>query len=271
MLDSLPNIQPRALGHAVLSAKLRGEISVIDGLHQSGCMRILFPRGERTLDAVLINTSGGVTGGDQISVSARVGQGSALTLTTQAAERAYRAQQGQTGRITNDITVEENGVLKWLPQEMILFNGCNLDRQLNVELAPTATALLVEPIVFGRTAMGETLDNIRFKDRISVRRDGKPLYLDGISMIGDTAGQLTRAAIGKGAGAMASVIYVAPDAEAYLSPLRKHLPSLGGASLLAPDVLVVRIVAQDSFVLRRSLIPVVERLSNAQLPRTWRL
>lgn len=271
MLDSLPHIQPRALGHAALSAKLRGETSVIDALHQSGCMRVLFPSGGRALDAVLINTSGGVTGGDQISVSARVGQGSALTLTTQAAERAYRAQQGQTGRIATDITVEHDGALNWLPQEMILFNGCNLDRQLSVELAQTATALIVEPIVFGRTAMGEILNHIRFKDRIAVRRNDKPLYLDGILMVGSASAKLARTAIGKGAGAIASVVYVAPDAEALLNLVRTHLPPYGGASLLAPDVLVARIVAQDSFVLRHSLIPVLECLSNAPLPRPWSL
>ncbi|MCL4133646.1 UNVERIFIED_CONTAM: hypothetical protein GTU68_037245 [Idotea baltica] len=234
-------------------------------------MRVLFPRGGPALDAVLINTSGGVTGGDCISVTAQVGQGSALTLTTQTAERAYRAQPTETGRVTTDISVANDGSLKWLPQEMILFNGCNLDRRLNVELAQSATALLVETIVFGRAAMGEKLDDIRFKDRISVCRNGSPLYLDGISMGGDVSAQLTRAAVAQGSGAMTSVVYVAPDAEALLNPIRAILPPFSGASLLAKDVLVIRLVAQDSFVLRQGLIPLLERLSNGPLPKTWRL
>ncbi len=271
MLDSSPIKQPRALGTAVLSSKSRGAASVIDDLHQSGCMRLLFPRADASLDAVLINTSGGVTGGDKISFSARVGQGSSMTMTTQAAERAYRAQHAETGRIKNEITVEANAALRWLPQEMILFNGCNLERRLNVSLAPTATALIVESIVFGRAAMKETLDEFRFKDRISVTRDGVPLYLDGISMAGNGTAHLAHEAVANTAGAMASVVYVAPDAEAQLGPVREQLPNCGGASLLGEDVLVVRLVASDSFMLRQSLIPVLERLSNAPLPTAWKL
>lgn len=271
MLDVSSHIQPRAIGRASVSSKQRGTASVIDTLHQSGCLRVLFPRGGAALDAVMINTAGGVTGGDELAVSATVGQGSALTLTTQAAERAYRAQQAQTGQIATDIAVEDGATLQWLPQEMILFDGCSLDRKLTVDLAPNASALLAETVVFGRTAMKETLSDIRFDDRITVRRDGVPIYLDGVSMTGDAAAQLARLAIGQGAGAMASVIFAAPNAEALLDQVRKRLPPTGGASLLAPDLLVARLVATDSYLLRQSLIAILERLSNTPLPRTWRL
>lgn len=271
MLDTHYGLQPRAKGGVVLSSKRRGSVSVIDHLHQSGCLRALFPRGGTSLDAVLINTSGGVTGGDNIAVSATVGAGSALTLTTQAAERAYRAQPGQIGRIATRLSVAEGGYLNWLPQEFLLFDGCNLDRSLNVALAGDARALLVEPVVFGRTAMGETLGDITFRDRISVTRDGMPLYLDGVAIGGDAAAQLARPAVGHGMTAMASFVYVAPDALARIQAVRALLPATGGVTLLADDVLVGRIVAADSYLLRCALIPVLERLSGAAVPRTWRL
>ncbi len=121
MLDSQYGLQPRAKGGVFLSSKRRDTLSVIDDLHQSGCMRVLFPQGGATLDAVLINTSGGVTGGDEIAIAATVGAGSAMTLTTQAAERAYRAQVGQTGHITTTLKVDAGGSLNWLPQEFLLF------------------------------------------------------------------------------------------------------------------------------------------------------
>jgi len=271
MLDTLSIIQPRAKGHAILSSKLRDGANVIDDLHQAGCLRVLFPRGGPALDAVLINTSGGVTGGDRIAVSAQVGENSALTITTQAAERAYRSQPDETGEITTDATVLDGAMLRWVPQELILFEGCRLRRKLTVNLAPTARALVVEPVVFGRVAMGETLQNIYFRDRVTINRGGLPIYRDGVDLSGDATAQLSQMAVANGATAMASVIYIAPNAAAQLKAIRACLPQTGGASLLADDMLVVRLLGPDSYVLRQSLIPILERLSIAPLPATWRL
>lgn len=271
MLDDQYGLQPRAKGGVTLSSKRRGAVSVIDDLHQSGCLRLLFPRGGEALDAVLINTSGGVTGGDNITVAATVGAGSEMTLTTQAAERAYRAQPGQIGQITTRLDVAASGSLNWLPQEILLFDGSNLRRSLDVSLADGAKALLVEPVVFGRTEMGETLTDIMFRDRISVTRNDQPIYRDGVTLQGNVAAQLARRAIGQGMIAMANIIYAAPDAHTRLSAVRALMPATGGASLLADDLLVGRIMAADSYLLRRSLIPIIERLSGAAVPRTWRL
>lgn len=272
MLDiASSRLQPRAKGALVLSSKRRDGRSVIDGLHQSGCLRMLFPNGGHALDAVMINTSGGVTGGDNITVTASVGADSAMMLTTQAAERAYRAQPDQTGQITTQLHVAAGGTLHWLPQELLLFDGCRLSRKLDVKLQADARALLIEPVVFGRTAMGETLTDITFRDRISVTRDGRPVYRDGVQMAGDAVAMLARPAIGQGMSAMATVIYAHPDAAARLKGVRKLLPDTGGVSLLSDDLLVGRIMAQDSYLLRRALIPVLELLSGATVPKTWRL
>ena len=271
MLDNQFGLQPRAKGGVNLSSKRRGDVNVIDSLHQSGCLRVLFPRSAKALDAVLINTSGGVTGGDSLAVSATVGAGSEMTLTTQAAERAYRAQSGQTGRISTTLNVDAGAMLNWLPQELLLFEGCSLRRSLDVSLTGDAVALLVEPVVFGRTAMGETLTDISFHDRICVTRDGHPIYRDGVALHGDVAAQLGRPAIGQGMIAMANIIYAAPDADARLPAVRALLPAAGGASLLAKGLLVARIMAADSYLLRCALIPIIEQLSGAAVPRTWRL
>ena len=271
MLDTLGSFQPRAKGQAVLSSKLCATESVIDDLYQSGCMRILFPRSSPSLSAILINTSGGVTGGDRIAVSGQVGKGSSLTLTTQAAERAYRAQPHEIATIETKIEVADQATLHWLPQELILFDGCRLRRKLGIHLAQTGTALLVEPIIFGRTAMGEMLNDMHFSDRVSITRAGRPIYLDGINLIGDATAQLAHAATGSAATAMASIVYAAPDAARHITAIRALLPQFGGASVLADDLLAVRLLAQDSYLLRKSLIPIIEQLSNTPLPAAWRL
>jgi urease accessory protein len=260
---------PRTKGTLTLSSKSVEGRSGIDRFRTSGAMKALFPRAQ-DVQAILINTSGGLTGGDQIDLSAAAGAGSSLTLTTQAAERAYRSQSGHA-RMSTDLRIEADAQINWLPQEMILFEGSALERRLTADLDQTARFLMVEPIVFGRAAMGESLRSVQFKDRIRINRYGAPLYWDGLDLDGDTVAHLSRPGVAAKAGAMVSLIYVAPDAEAHLPALRAALPATGGASLLRPDLLTLRFVAPDSFELRRSLIPILERLTKDQLPTSWRL
>lgn len=239
-------------------------------LRQSGAMKLLFPRPDSAaLQAIVINTAGGVTGGDDFSLNACAEEGAFLSLTTQAAERIYRAQPGQLGKIRNRLRVKAGARLHWLPQETILYDACAVQRRLAVDLDEGASLLLVEPLVFGRAAMGEVLSAINFRDRIEVRRAGRPIYLDAINLEGDASAHLAAPHVAAGAGALATLVYVAPDAEAHLARLRALLPPSAGASLLGPDILVARILASDGFELRRSLIPILRHLSADALPRSW--
>lgn len=271
-ITPVPNApsQPRAVGDVRLSVKPRGSRSVIDGFRQSGSMKCLFPRQvQNGLDAVLVNTAGGVTGGDHFQVSAYAQRGTELTLTTQACERAYRAQQDTTGRVRTSLRVGDGARLNWLPQETILFDGSALDRKLRVELADNAHLLLVEPLIFGRAAMGELVKSALLNDRIEIRRNGRPQYLDAVRLNGDLDAHMAQRFVGRGALAMASVVMIDPRAEAHLRTLRDLLPDTAGASLFHDDTLVLRCLAEDSFELRRTLIPVLKHLGNGPLPRCW--
>lgn len=267
--SALP-VQPRAIGHVSLSVKSERGTTALENLRQSGSLRCLFPRTDsKTLEAVLVNTAGGITGGDRFQVSAQVATGTSLTLTTQTCERAYRAQPDQSGRLQSTLHVEQGSHLNWLPQETILFKDSNLQRSLNLTLEVGASALLVEPMVFGRQAMGEELTNMRLQDRIDIRRSGNPLFLDATQFDGDMAAHLDNPHIAAGARAMALLVYIAPDAESLLQPVRNALPERAGASLIGEDMFVARILADDSYLLRKHLIPILNRLSKNQLPKCW--
>lgn len=262
--------QPRARGAVRLDVVQRHGQTRLNGLRQSGSMRSLFPRCSGTdMQTVLINTAGGITGGDAFSTGFSVGDGATLTLTTQAAERAYKAQTGQTGRVDNQIAVGAKARVNWLPQETILFDGSALRRRLLVELDVEASALIVEPLVFGRAAMGEQVNNAVFSDHIELRRQGELLFLDRTQLRGDIAAHLAGPHLGAGAGALATVLFVHPGAGAHLSPIREIIGANGGATLLRDDVMFVRMLAADSHVLRQALIPVLTRLSANDLPRPW--
>lgn len=241
-------------------------------LRQAGSLKLVFPTArQHGKEAVIVNTAGGVTGGDRIDIAAELQDGSALTLTTQAAERAYLAQTGEVARVNTTITVGRGARLNWLPQELILFDGSALDRRLSIDLGDDARLLMVEPLVFGRAAMGERLSDITFNDRICIRRNGRPLYLDGASFGANVTSHLQRPAIAGGAGAMVSMVYVAPDAAAHLEAIRAMLPDTAGASLLHYDMIVMRLLATDGYEMRRSLIPILDILTENNLPTAWRL
>jgi len=261
---------PRARGRVSLSVKPGVRGTVLDRLYQAGSFKAVFPRGQgRGKQAVLVNTAGGVTGGDRFAATAHAGEGTHLTLTTQAAERVYRARPGETGQIENRLSLDDGAGLHWLPQETILFNGCALRRRMRVEMAPAARLLLVEPLIFGRMAMAETLTDANLCDRIEIWRDGVPVYIDALTFGGDVQAHLSRAFIAGGARAMASLVLAAPEAEAMLPRVRRMLPETAGASLLRPDLLCLRLLATDGFELRRSLVPILQPRSEDDLPRPW--
>ncbi|NNK15426.1 MAG: urease accessory protein UreD [Sulfitobacter sp.] len=258
-------------GHVAVRADAYGVTRIAD-LRQSGSMKLVFPTVFRpAAEAILVNTAGGITGGDKYALTANVGQNATLTLTTQAAERAYRAQPGEVGEVSTSLRVESGGSLNWLPQELILFDRCALRRRLDVTLAEGAELLMVEPVVFGRAAMHEELREVNFSDRIRIHRETDPLYIDGMDLRGDAAAHLTHAAIADGARAMVSLVLAAPDAANRLDKLRTMLPPTGAASVMRNDLLVLRLLACDSFVLRRALVPILDFLTQNTLPTSWRL
>ncbi|MEP2418632.1 MAG: urease accessory protein UreD, partial [Marinomonas sp.] len=107
-------VQPRAIGAAMVSAKASRGRSTLSDLRQSGAMKLLFPRPDgEALQAIVINSAGGITGGDVFALNACAEKNAMLSLTTQAAERAYRAQPGLVASVRNSVTVEPGGTLHW--------------------------------------------------------------------------------------------------------------------------------------------------------------
>ena len=265
--------QPRAIGAVHIGCVNGPRGTTLKDLSQQGSLRVLFPRVPEISDllGVTINTAGGITGGDRFTITAHAGTNSRLTLTTQAAERIYRAKGIEVGRLSTDLTVTKGARLDWLPQETILFNRAALQRDLHIKMARDSVFLAVEPLVFGRITMGESLRQISFTDNIRLYRDDELIFADATHLIGDAGAQLASPFMANAAGASAAVLYAAQDADVFLPRIRELLPVTAGASLIRPGVLFARLLAPDSYILRQSLIPVIECLRGTTLPKTWTL
>ena len=272
----------RTRGAGRLSVKMSAGESRIDRLFQDGSARIRIPRVPQgsPLEAVLINTAGGLTGGDRMDWSFEAGEGASMTLATQACEKTYKAHGTSETRVSVQLKLNADSSLAWLPQETILFDRARLARSIEVDMAAGSRLLMVEPLVFGRLAMKESVTEGHFRDRWRIRRDGHLVHAENMRLGPDIADALDRTAVASGGLAMATVLMIAPEAEARLTAARQVIGNSGGASYLStrqpgakiPETgkLLARIVASDSYELRKVLVPLI-RLLNPQggMPKVW--
>ncbi len=262
----------RAIGELRVSVKRRGACSVLDGLGQMGCLKARFPRplAPGWFDAMTVNTSGGVVGGDRLDSIISVGEGARATIAAQSAERFYRALPGSESVVRTSVTIGPDAAAEWLPQETILFDRCALDRRLSIDMSSGSSFLGVEMLVFGRAAMGERVVSARLRDLIQVRRDGNLLLHDAIRLEGEVDRVLERTAIAGGASAVATLVYVAPDAEARLEAVRSVLPEHDCGVSAWNGMLIARILAREGASSRRAVVAALSVLRDGRpLPRVW--
>jgi urease accessory protein len=251
------------------------DVHLVDGrtrrrqLHESGSLRVRFPSPEDDgLTAMFVNTAGGAAGGDRFDIDITAGEGTRLTLSTAAAEKVYRSH-GPAAEINISLRAEAGAHLSWLPQETILFDQARTTRSIDIDLAHSASLLLCEIVVFGRTAMGEMMRTGSFIDRWRLRRGGRLVFAENVRLDGDIGAKLAAPAIANGGLAIATALIV-PGDEALLERLRAVAEQAGtevGVSCWN-GFAMVRICAQDAAKLRADMMALLSQ-SGAMLPRMW--
>jgi urease accessory protein len=240
-------------------------------VHEAGSLRVRFPNrsSEATLDAVIVNTAGGMAGGDRFAVDIKVGAGARLSVTTAAAEKIYRSL-GPDTEIGITLDVAPGGALMWLPQETIVFDHVRLRRSIDVALARDAHLVLAEAAVFGRSAMGEAVIRGSFFDRWRLRVGGALVFAETLRLDGAIAQRLAKRAVANGGVAVASVIkYPGSDADAAaVRALQEDFTGEVGVSAWN-GLVVARLVATNGAALRRDLVAVLAALDASPLPRLW--
>lgn len=261
----------RANGRARVSYKRTDTGSRLEDLHQSGCAKVRLPKiHDGPPVAVLINTAGGLTGGDRLTYEASVRPGAQAIVASQTAERAYKSVTG-VALASSRLDVADGGSLEWLPQEVILFNRSALHRSMDVTLHGNARLLAVESVVVGRTAMGETVDGVDFRDRWRVRRDGRLVFADDARLDGDPGNILKGTAATSGGIAFATLVDCGPHAEERIGQARSILDRLEirAAASAWNGLLTARFVASNGRALRDGLMTFLKAYRAAELPRVW--
>ena len=263
-------LHQRARGEGRIDTQTRDGRTRLLSLYQEGCAKIRLPHTHADhLEAVFINTAGGLTGGDHVSWKAQVAPHAHLVLTTQACERVYRSL-GPAAEVETRLDVAQGAHLDWLPQETILFEHSHLNRSLEIDLAEGATLLAIEAILLGRDAMGESARRSRLQDRWRIRRNGRLVHAEATQLTGADLERDGMSSL-RGANAFATILAIGPNAERKRDQLRALLPGDADIGVSAiGERLILRAFAPSGLALRRLIVPAIAMLTpSGTLPRLW--
>ena len=246
-------------------------------LYQANPCRVLLPRlSDDRVEAVLLNTAGGITDGDHLDYTVTAEDGAQVTATTQAAEKVYRSR-GEDSHVQSRLKIASGAILEWLPQETILFNGAALKRQTRIDMDSSSRLLAMDWLLLGRLASGERLDEASVRDRWRLRRDGRLIWADDFRLHGDIENLRQRPSLLDGALALATLIYAGPEAGQHLETARDLLDACVGRAGVSerPGLLICRFLAPDGLILRRDVEAFLSPFRAAihghthPLPRVW--
>ena len=247
---------------------------------QSGAAKVRFPRvhAHCGVEAVTLNTAGGVTGGDRFSTRFAVGTRAQAVATSAASEKVYRSVGSEPARIEQAVIVGEEATLDWVPQAMIVFDGGRIHRRIEIDLAATARLFAVEALVFGRSAMGERMRDGCVTESWRIRREGRLVYADETRVERDVDRALCRSGVARGWTVYAAGVIQDPAPQSLCSALRDvaqgaeaRAPTRGftcGVGVLN-DLVVWRALGADGRDVIRWIGDALHAVRGRALPRSW--
>ena len=262
-----PKLQ-RAHGRIALS--LCGD--KLEELYQSGCAKLMLPKtyGDMT-EAVMLNTAGGITGGDRLIIKIQVENG-AVVATTQTAERLYRSST-EPAKTQVRLRAVNAATLHWLPQETIIFDGAELDRTICLDMSADSKCLLAETIVMGREAMGEDICVCHFTDNWRLYREGQLFHAESLRLKDRVTEIMAFPAGGNGARLISTVLYAGFDAEQMAGLLTSVVETCSSKCAMScwSDKLVIRLMSPHPRFARADIKRLLSTLSGQPLPRVWQV
>src|SRR5215813_5406020 len=259
-------------GRVVLSGSDNGT-RIVD-VFQRSPIRIMFPTsgGSAVEEAVLINTAGGIAGGDRLECGVTALADASIAVTSQAAEKVYRALS-EPACISTKLKACGAAKLAWLPQETIAFNWARLSRETEIDLSSGAELLALEWLVLGRAAHGEEMVGGHITDSWRVKKDGRLIWADSFRATNEMFPHLHRKALLSNCKAVGTLIYFGPDPDRRLEFLRDMAPSLEChcAATSAGGLIIVRFAAKVASDLKLALRSFLQRFSRELGPGPFRV
>lgn len=139
--------------------------------------RTFYPEGKESCHAYILHPPGGLVGGDTVEIKVECLEGSHALVTTPGAGKIYRTSHGPAS-LTQYLSVDVAARLEWLPQETILFDGCDARLTTRINLEQDARFIGWDLNCLGRPAAGEGFDIGIWWQNLEVWRQGVPVLLE---------------------------------------------------------------------------------------------
>lgn len=260
----------------VLSGSENG--TCVKEVFQQSPLRVLFPGTKAGVveEAVLINTAGGIAGGDRLECGVTALANASIAITSQAAEKIYRALT-VPAQIATKLKVCASAKLAWLPQETILFNWARVSRTTEIELTHGAELMALDWLVLGRAAHGEKITGGHIADSWRVRKDGQLIWADSFRATDETFPHLHRKALLSDCKAFGTLVYFGPRLDARLEFLRGIAPSLGCRCSITSvsGLIIARFAAKTSYEVKLALYGFLQQFGSElggrpfRVPKMW--
>ena len=268
-LISTNNYQ-RAKGKLKISFMNSNDETSIHDLYQSGALKVLIPKSKsKYAEAVLINTGGGIVGGDNLSIEVEAAKKTNTWITTQASEKVYKSSSEQS-ILNTKVTLEDNSTLFWCPKETILFHNSKLIRNLDFDIKSSSKLLIIENIVFGRLASGELNADCFFSDHWRIKRDEKLIFAENF-LFEDKKTMYRKTNLGD-YRSLLNIVYVSKDSNNYLNKMRNIISAgnIFGEASCWNDFIYLRALANNTVEFKKTIEEILILLvgDKSNIPRS---
>jgi urease accessory protein len=232
--------------------------------------KALYPEGGAVCHAIVVHPPGGIAGGDELTLSAAIGDRAAALLTTPGAAKWYRSA-GPWAK--QSVAFDVKGTLEWLPQETIVFDAALADMGCEVNLGTEGRYIGWEILCLGRTGSGERFARGRIHMKSTISRNGIPLWWERARIAAGERLMSSAAGLG-GRSVCATLLAAAPGIDRSILSLCREVEGL--AVTLLPGLLVARMLCDSSEEAKAGLARAWSKLRprilgrDAVEPRIWR-
>jgi urease accessory protein len=148
----------------------RGNATILAECRSTLPLQVLTPVALTDAAAVvsMLNPTGGVLGGDRLTIDVEVGRDAHACLTTPSATRVYRTAGAPAVQHVR-LRLGPGAVVEWVPDHTIPSAGAALSQTLEVDAGPGATVIAVDAFAAGRVARSEAWWFTRLDSTLTVR------------------------------------------------------------------------------------------------------
>ncbi len=142
--------------------------------------RPFYPEGrDGCCHVYILHPPGGVVSGDALHIDVTVEANAHTLITTPSANKLYKADScGVAWSQTTHLKVADQGILEWIPQETLAFDGSRGEQIFTIELGEQAKCLGWEILGLGRPASELPFATGHIEQRFELTRNGKPLWIE---------------------------------------------------------------------------------------------